>query len=262
MKCKFCENIFEKKGLKVFCSRKCNIDYWHKQEQIKIENNPEIRERKNIRNRNWYRNKKGIDINIPLLCSKKGEGHITQGGYKGIPKKGHPNAQKCGIIFEHVFVMSEYLGRPLQKGETVHHKNGIRTDNRIENLELWSSRHCKGQRVEDKIKWCKEFLELYGYDIIEIEQQESIDLKDVNMTDSQKMASKASSGGMHINDHKFFAGSGSPRFPKGVHTKDESSAEGAGSQMVYEDTTEKIRGQQVVAKEKIKSHMHKPGTRN
>ena len=72
------------------------------------------------------------------------------------------------------------------------------------------------------------------------------------------------SGGQKIDDHSFWAGAKSKDsvFPKGVHTKDESSAEGAGSQMMYEDTTEKIRGQQEAAKGKIKGHMHKPGTRN
>ena len=64
-------------------------------------------------------------------------------------------------ILEHTYIMEKYLDRRLIKGESVHHKNGIRNDNRIENLELWSSKHCSGQRVKDKIKWCKEFLKLY-----------------------------------------------------------------------------------------------------
>ena len=81
------------------------------------------------------------------------------------------------------------------------------------------------------------------------------------MADSQKMG-KASSGGMRIDDHKFFGGSGSPAFPKGVHTKDESSAVGAGSEMDYEDTSAKIKSVQQAGVGKAKAHPLKPGYRN
>lgn len=86
-------------------------------------------------------------------------------GYMLLLRKGHPNSQKSGKIFEHVFIMSEHLKRPLKKGEIVHHKNGIKTDNRIENLELCLFRQPPGQRVSDKIDWCIEFLNEYGYEI-------------------------------------------------------------------------------------------------
>lgn len=54
---------------------------------------------------------------------------------------------------EHHVVMEEKLGRPLFKEERVHHMNGIRGDNRPENLELWLNGHPSGQRVDDMIKW-------------------------------------------------------------------------------------------------------------
>lgn len=62
---------------------------------------------------------------------------------------------------EHRVVMEQMIGRPLFPEETVHHKNGVRNDNRPENLELWASRHPPGQRVEDLVAFAYEILDLY-----------------------------------------------------------------------------------------------------
>lgn len=62
---------------------------------------------------------------------------------------------------QHRVVMEEHIGRKLIDGESVHHKNGDRTDNRLENLELWSKSQPSGQRVADKVKWAKELLSIY-----------------------------------------------------------------------------------------------------
>lgn len=88
--------------------------------------------------------------------------YIHAGGYVILIDSDHPNAQKSGRLLEHVKVMSEILGRPLFKDENVHHINGVRDDNRPENLELWSTSQPKGQRVEDKLVWARMIVERYG----------------------------------------------------------------------------------------------------
>lgn len=76
-------------------------------------------------------------------------------------KHGHPNADKRGRIYEHILIMAEKLGRPLAPGESVHHLNGIRDDNRPENLELWTISQPRGQRVSDKLAWARQILQQY-----------------------------------------------------------------------------------------------------
>ena len=101
---------------------------------------------------------------------KHGDPHVRKGngpgqaqgsktdGYRRryVPGRGH--------IKEHRLVMEGLLSRPLLPTEDVHHINGVRDDNRPENLELWTRSHPRGQRVVDIVTWATELLRVYAPD--------------------------------------------------------------------------------------------------
>ena len=90
----------------------------------------------------------------------KGGIHHHSGGYIKINCPEHPFSDCCGYIFQHRLVMEKKIGRYLRKDEFVHHINGIKTDNRPGNLQMFDSHsahrleHLKNRPTVCTVKNC------------------------------------------------------------------------------------------------------------
>jgi len=90
------------------------------------------------------------------------EPFVNASGYVMIWCPEHPAAYRpTNRLPEHRLVMEATLGRHLLPGENVHHRNGVRHDNRPENLELWITQQPKGQRIGDLLEWAREIIDRY-----------------------------------------------------------------------------------------------------
>jgi len=95
---------------------------------------------------------------VKEVVSKRmsGESHYAwKGGKPTINGKGYMEYKYGELrgVRVHRHIYEQHYGIKLLPYQTVHHINGDRTDNRIENLELWDTSQPSGQRVEDKIKY-------------------------------------------------------------------------------------------------------------
>jgi len=86
---------------------------------------------------------------------------LNSAGYATVYAPEHPRATSSNWVLEHILVMEKKIGRHLIAGETVHHKNAQRADNRANNLELWSGNHPTGARAADLLSWAYEIIQLY-----------------------------------------------------------------------------------------------------
>lgn len=76
------------------------------------------------------------------------------------------------MVMEHRVIMEQMIGRPLLPSENVHHMNGVRDDNRPENLELWVKRQPPGQRVTDRIADALALLNQYAPELLRSDADE------------------------------------------------------------------------------------------
>lgn len=110
-------------------------------------------------NAHYLRKLKGLDLARPVrerAAQGAGSRWKNRNGYIILTLPGQQ-----GRIAEHRHVMEKTLGRKLFPDETVHHKNGVRDDNRPGNLELWASTQPSGQRVTDLLNWAYEIVRRY-----------------------------------------------------------------------------------------------------
>ncbi len=114
-------------------------------------------EGKNGKSRNGY----CIKCNRCEVHQSYKGGYVNEQGYRVVP------TYKGKTMLEHRLFMEQHLGRELYQDENIHHINGVRDDNRLENLELWSTMQPKGQRIEDKVVWAKMILERFDPEAME-----------------------------------------------------------------------------------------------
>ena len=116
----------------IFCECGCGVSFYQYDARSRLRRFKHGHGQKGERNNRWK-------------CGS----FITRWGYRRVLCERHPRASR-GYVFEHILMMEQHLGRFITADEDVHHINGVKTDNRIENLQLL--RHGEHSRLTNKGK--------------------------------------------------------------------------------------------------------------
>jgi hypothetical protein len=141
-----------------FCTKACMVASLDAKPQFTCESCGESKTRTKYTSTGGYDYDQRFCSRACRVAARVRVGFIDKHGYRLFTIDGKD-------VPEHRMVMARKIGRELFPEETVHHKDGDRVNNDPSNLELWSSRHGRGQRVEDKIEFCTTFLSDYGVSI-------------------------------------------------------------------------------------------------